>query len=108
LDIMRMLKQVQSAQTHAQELQREMESARHEGSAGGGMVKAVVTGLGELRSVAIDPEVVNADDIELLQDLVVSAVRSAQEAATADRDRRVGELTMGLAGLNIPGLGPQP
>ena len=97
-----MMKQVQKMQARMQELQEELENERVEGSAGGGMVKAVVTGKGDLKEVKIDPEVIKDGDIEMLEDLIVSAVIQAQENAQQKQQETMSELT---GGLNIPGLG---
>ena len=98
----KMMKQVQKMQARMQELQEELENERVEGSAGGGMVKAVVTGKGDLKEVKIDPEVIKDGDIEMLEDLIVSAVIQAQENAQQKQQETMSELT---GGLNIPGLG---
>ncbi len=74
-------------------------------TAGGGVVKVVVTGQQRVQAITIDPEVVNPDDVEMLQDLIVAAVRGAQDAAAAAREERMGEFSAGLEGLGIPGLG---
>jgi hypothetical protein len=96
------MKQVQKMQARMQELQEELENERVEGSAGGGMVKAVVTGKGDLKEVKIDPEVIKEGDIEMLEDLIVSAITQAQENAQQKQQETMSELT---GGLNIPGLG---
>lgn len=87
----------------AQALQREMAKAREElaaqevsGSAGGGTVTAVATGIGELERVDIDPAAVDPDDVEMLQDLVTAAVNEALRAAKALEDERVGDLGSGM------------
>lgn len=97
-----MMKQVQKMQAKMQELQEELEKERVEGSAGGGMVKAVVTGKGDLKEVKIDPEVVKDGDLEMLEDLIVSAITQAQENAQQKQQETMSSLT---GGLNIPGLG---
>ena len=88
----------------AQQMQERLDSTRLEGSSGGGMVKATVTGSGNLLEVAIAPDVVDPEDVEMLQDLVVTAVREALDKA---RDLQAEEqqklLPPGLG--NLPGLG---
>jgi nucleoid-associated protein EbfC len=97
-----MMKQVQKMQARMMELQEELNSKEIEGSAGGGMVKAIVTGKGDLKAVKIDPQVVKDGDIEMLEDLIVAAITQAQESATKLNQDTMSELT---GGLNIPGLG---
>lgn len=83
-------------------IQQELETKTVEAQAGGGMVQVVVNGKFELVSIKIEKEVVNADDIEMLQDLVAAAVnegiRKAQEMASTEMAKITG-------GLSIPGLG---
>jgi DNA-binding YbaB/EbfC family protein len=97
-----MMKQVQKMQAKMQELQEELEKERVEGTAGGGMVKAVVSGKGDLKEVKIEPEVIKEGDIEMLEDLIVSAITQAQENAQQKQQETMSALT---GGLNIPGLG---
>jgi len=96
-----MLKQVQQMQAKMQEVQSELEKAEVEATSGGGMVKVVANGKNEIVSIAIDPEVVNKDDIEMLQDLVLAAVNSAREKVQEMQNEKMSALT---GGLNIPGL----
>ena len=99
-----MMKQVQKMQAKMEEMQAELEKQTVEGSAGGGMVKAVVNGKGELMSVAIDPEVVDKDEIDMLQDLVVAAINQAREKAQELQTEQLASVTGGLKipGLNLP------
>jgi nucleoid-associated protein EbfC len=94
---MKMLRQVQQMQSKMAKVQAELESATVEATAGGGVVKAVVTGSQKLISVTIDPEV--AGDVEMLQDLVVAAVNEAMEKSKELAAARMGEVT---AGLGLP------
>jgi nucleoid-associated protein EbfC len=96
-----MLKQAQKMMEQAKKTEEELAAARVEGSSGGGMVKVLATGTGEVLEVKIDPEVVDPQDVEMLQDLVVTAVREAIEKATAMRADRMKDLT---GGMSIPGL----
>lgn len=97
-----MLQQVQQLQAGMLEVQEELANTTVEGSAGGGVVTAVVTGSGELRSVTIDPSVVDPADVEMLQDLVVAAVhdatRKARELQSERWDRVTGGLDLGSLG----------
>jgi nucleoid-associated protein EbfC len=97
-----LMKQAQKMMEQAKKAEEELGSAQVEGSSGGGMVKVVATGTGEVLSVTIAPEVVDPDDVEMLQDLVVTAVRDALEKSVELKTERMKSLT---GGLNIPGLG---
>jgi len=101
------LKQAQKMADDAKRIEDELAAERIETSSGGGMVKAVVTGKGDLLDIIIDPQVVDPEDVEMLQDLVVTAVREALEQAQKMRTERLQALTGGLGlpgGMNIPGL----
>lgn len=99
-----LMKQAQQMQNKLAKAQAELAVARVEGSAGGGLVTATVTGNGELESVVISASVVDADDIETLQDLVVAAVRDANRAAKELADETMGPMAAGLGGLGLPGM----
>jgi hypothetical protein len=99
-----MMKQVQKMQADMLAAQEALAVMEVEGSAGGGMVKAVVTGGGELRSVKISPDVVDPDDIEMLEDLVVAAVTEAMRASQELQSAQMGPVTGGLD-LSAFGLG---
>ena len=96
----RFLKQAQQLQRQMARVQEDLEAATVEGSAGGGVVRAVVTGKMRLESIHIDPEVA-AEDVAMLEDLVAAAVNDALERAQEMAAARMGALT---GGLNIPGL----
>ena len=96
-----MMKQFQQMQTKMAEMQAELENTEIEASAGGGMVKVVVNGKGDIQTLIIDPEVVDPDDVEMLQDLIVAALNQAREKATEMQQQQMSGLT---GGLNIPGL----
>ncbi|MFQ5606345.1 MAG: YbaB/EbfC family nucleoid-associated protein [Candidatus Zixiibacteriota bacterium] len=96
-----MFKRMQQMQGKMQEMQAEMEEMKIEGSAGGGMVKVVCNGKHDLFSVSIDPEVVDPEEIEMLQDLVVAAVNQARQKVSEAQAEKMSALT---GGLNIPGL----
>jgi len=96
-----MMKQVQQMQAKMAEMQAELENAEVEASSGGGMVKVIVNGKGEIKSLTIDPEVVDKDDIEMLQDLIIAALNQAKEKASEIQQEQMAGLT---GGLNIPGL----
>jgi DNA-binding YbaB/EbfC family protein len=94
-------KMAQQMQAGMARVDAELQELRVEGSAGGGAVKAVATGKQELESITIDPGVVDPDDVEMLQDLVLAAVREALDQAKAIAEQKVGQVT---GGLRIPGM----
>lgn len=96
-----MMKQAQKLQAKIFQVQEEMAGKTVEGSAGGGMVIAVANGKQEIISVKIDPEVVNRDDVEMLEDLVTAAVNDALKRAQQMISEEIGKIT---GGMNIPGL----
>ena len=97
-----MMKQAQKMQQDFLKMQQELESSKFEFSAGGGAVKAVVSGTREFESVTIDPEVVDPDDVEMLQDLILAAVNGALKAADDATSQSMAKLQGGLGGF--PGL----
>jgi len=99
-----LMKQAQKMQAQLAQAQAELAETEVEGHAGGGLVKATVTGGGNLVALVIDPTVVDAEDVETLQDLVVAAVRDAARAAQELADERMGPLTGGMGGLGLPGM----
>jgi DNA-binding YbaB/EbfC family protein len=108
-NMQQMLKQVQKMQRDMELAQEELGNETVEASAGGGMVKVVVSGDLELKSVAIDPSAVDPEDVEMLCDLVLAAtnqaLRSAQELAASKMGAATGGLDLGqLGGLGLPGL----
>ena len=92
-DPRKMMKQLQQAQ---ERLQAEVAAILVEASAGGGVVRVEMDGQKQLRSLKIDPEVVNRDDVEMLQDLVLSAVNEASRKVEASIQEKVGGLTGGM------------
>ncbi|MCL2552845.1 YbaB/EbfC family nucleoid-associated protein [Streptomyces sp. NPDC020917] len=97
-----LLQQAQKMQQDLAAAQQELAETEVDGSAGGGLVKATVTGAGELRALVIDPKAVDPEDTETLADLVVAAVHNANEAAQQLQQAKLGPLTQGLGGM--PGL----
>jgi DNA-binding YbaB/EbfC family protein len=100
-----LMKQMEEMQRKAERIQAELGELRIEASAGGGMVTAVASGLGELVEVRIKPDVVDPDDVEMLQDLVLAAVNEALTRAASTREERMAEVT---GGMNLPGMGQLP
>ena len=99
-----MMKQVQQMQEDMVAAQAALAETTIDGTAGGGMVKATVTGTGDLLAIELSPDVVDPDDIEMLQDLVVAAVTEANRAAQALQSERMGGVTGGID-LSAFGLG---
>ena len=97
-DLNRMIK---SAKEMQERLQREMAALRVEGSSGGGMVAVTLDGQKNLTALKLDPEVVNRDDVDMLQDLILAAFRDAAAKVEAELAGKLGGLG---AGLKIPGL----
>jgi DNA-binding YbaB/EbfC family protein len=94
-------KMAQQMQADMARVEQELQELRVEGSAGGGAVRAVVTGKQDLVSVTIDPAVVDPTDVEMLQDLVVAAVGDAMASARRTAESKLARVT---GGLRIPGL----
>lgn len=93
---MNMIKQAQKMQQDMMRMQQELEEKTYEASAGGGVVTAVVTGKRELKSLDIDPDAVDPEDVEMLQDMIVAAVNEAMRAAESDAANTMQKLTGGL------------
>ena len=98
----KLMKQAQEMQKKLGRVQDELGRLEVEGSAGGGVVKAVVNGKKDLISISINEEVVDPEDVRMLEDLVVAAVRQAAERASAEGSEKMKTVT---GGLNLPGMG---
>ena len=96
-----MIKQAQKMQQQMLQMQQEMETKEYEATAGGGMVTAAVNGKHELLRLAIDPEAVDPEDVEMLQDMVIAAVNEAMRKAETEATANMSKLT---GGLNLGGL----
>ena len=96
-----MMKQAQKMQAKMAEMQEQLKTETLEASAGGGMVRVVITGDMQVRELHIDPAAMDPDDIEMLQDMVAAAVNEAIRSAQELASRRMGEIT---GGMNVPGL----
>jgi DNA-binding YbaB/EbfC family protein len=95
--------QVGAIQENLQKAMQELETATVESSVGGGVVKCTMTGSGQLLGLTIDPSVANAEDVELLEDLVTSAVRDCQaRAAELKREKIMGATPLGALGVDLP------
>lgn len=103
-NMQQLMKQAQKMQQQLMEAQAQLAETEVEGSAGGGLVSATVTGSGEVLRVKIDPKAVDADDVESLEDLVVAAIRDASGKAQELQSSTMGPLAGGLGGLGLPGM----
>ena len=96
-----LMKQAQKMQQDMLRMQQEMEAKTYTAAAGGGMVKATVNGKHEVVNLEINPEAVDPDDVEMLQDMVIAAVNEAMRTADTDSANNMSRLT---GGLNLGGL----
>jgi DNA-binding YbaB/EbfC family protein len=95
-DFMKLLQQAQQMQGKLQQIQDELQQKTVSASAGGGMVTVNADGKGQIRSIKIDPSVVNASDVEMLEDLIVVALTDVQRRAAELAKEEMGKLTGGL------------
>ena len=101
-----MMKQAQKLQKQMLEMQEEIAKKTVEGTAGGGMVKVIANGHQDILEVKIEPEVVDPEDVELLEDLIVAAIANAKEKAKSLMEDEMGKIIPGgLGSLGIHGLG---
>ena len=103
-NMQQLMKQAQKMQQQMMEAQAQLAETQVTGTAGGGLVTAVVTGSGDVVSVKIDPKVVDPDDVESLEDLVVAAIRDGVSQAQELQQSTMGPLAGGLGGLGLPGM----
>ena len=96
-----MIRQAQKMQQDMLKAQEELESKSYEASVGGGVVSAVVSGKKEVTSVTIDPDAIDPDDVEMLQDMIMAAVNEAMRKAAEEQNASMSKLT---GGLNLSGL----
>ena len=104
-DVMGLMKQAQAMQAKLGEAQAEIENLRMEGQSGGGLVKATLTGKGELVSLAVDPSLLVPDEKEILEDLIVTAHEDARKKVETAKEEKMRSLTAGLPlppGLKLP------
>ena len=99
----KMMKQVQEMQAEMMKAQEQLKDEVVEASAGGGMVKVTMTGDMQLREIKIDPEAIDPEDAEMLQDMVAAAVNEAMRSAQELASSRMGGIA-GLGGGGLPGL----
>ena len=94
-----LMKQAQKMQRQMEETSKELEETMYEATAGGGVVKVVVSGKKEVVSVPLEEEVVDPDDIEMLEDLIVAATNEALRKMEEDSQNKMGKITGGLGGM---------
>ena len=100
-NMQQLMRQAQKMQQQMQEAQEKLDAAEYEAASGGGMVNVKVSGKRELTSITIDPQVVDPDDIDMLQDLIMVAVNEGLRQIDEISSAEMGKLT---GGLGIPGL----
>jgi len=104
-DMAGMMKKAQEMQTKMAQMQEEMQSIMVEGEAGAGLVKATCTAKGELKGLDIDPSIFNGDDKEVVEDLILAAIKDAQTKAADRAQEEMGKLTEGMglpADMKLP------
>lgn len=103
-----LMRQMQDMQRQQEEMQEKLKNEVVEASAGGGMVTVKVSGAMEVREIVIDPQAVDPEDVELLQDMILAAtneaIRSASERAEQAQMNLLGPLAQQLGGLGLPGM----
>jgi DNA-binding YbaB/EbfC family protein len=108
MDLQEIMKQAQIMQTKMQELQVRSQNIESTGQAGGGLVKATVTGVGEVRSVEIDASLLKAEEKSMVEDLVVAALNDARNRVGALMQQEMAKLTQGMpqppGGFKLPGM----
>ncbi len=98
-NMQQLMRQAQKMQQQLQEAQEKLDDAEYEASSGGGMVTVKVSGKRELRSIEINPQVVDPDDIEMLQDLILAAVNEALRKGEETREAAMSRMAPGMGGL---------
>lgn len=104
-DMAKMMKAAQEMQGKMAQLQEEMHRIIVEGQSGAGLVKATATAKGELKSLSIDPSIFSGDDKEVVEDLILAAIKDAQQKASDRAQEEMGKLTEGLGlppGMKLP------
>lgn len=100
-----MMKQAQKLQKQMMDIQEELAKKTVEGTSGGGMVRVVANGSQDILQVKLDPEVVDPEDIELLEDLIVAAIANARENSKAMMEAEMGKIIPGgMGGFGLPGM----
>ena len=105
MNLNKMLKQAQKMQEDAVRMQSELAKRTVTSSVGGGKVTVIATGAGDVVSIKISKDVVDPEDVEMLEDLVLSGVKQAIEDGKKMAESEMGKLTAGLSGMGLPGMG---
>lgn len=103
-NMQQMMKQVQELQAEMEKAQEALKDETVEASAGGGMVKVTITGDLQITDITIDPDAIDPEDREVLQDMVLAAVNEAIRSAQKRAEERMGPLAGGLGNLGLPGM----
>jgi hypothetical protein len=104
-DMAGMMKKAKEMQSKMEQMQQDLNSVTVVGESGAGLVKATATAKGDLTALDIDPSIFNSDDKEVVEDLILAAVKDAQAKAAAKSEEEMGKMTEGLglpAGMNLP------
>lgn len=101
-NLQKLMKQAQQMQEQLASAQAELAEAEVTGTAGGGLVTVTASGSGEFRRVTIDPQAVDPDDIETLEDLVLAAITNTSEEIRKLTEQKMGPLSSGLGGMGMP------
>jgi DNA-binding YbaB/EbfC family protein len=104
-DMAGMMKKAKEMQSKMEQMQNDLNSVTVVGESGAGLVKATATAKGDLTALDIDPSIFNRDDKEVVEDLILAAVKDAQAKAAAKSEEEMGKITEGLglpAGMNLP------
>ena len=99
-----LMKQAQKMQQDMLKMQEELDAKTYTATSGGGVVSAEVNGKRELIKLTIDPEAVDPEDVEMLQDMVLAAVNDALNGVAEQSEARLSSVSAGMKGMNIPGL----
>ena len=98
-NMQQLMRQAQKLQEQMVKTQQELDEREYTAQAGGGMVGVTVSGKGELKAVAINPECVDPDDVEMLQDMILAAVNEAVRLGQEAKEKELGKLSPGMGGM---------
>ena len=104
MNMKKMMQQAQKMQRDLERAQAEIAEMTYEASSGGGAVKVVARGDHSIESISIDPDVVDPEDVEMLQDLILAAVNEGLRSISVESEKRLGAATGGLGNMKLPGL----